>query len=222
MRELFKINLIVSFLFVFTGFGQENNVVIGIPEANTLYRGYTNIIQIGFTNKSRDFILKCKECDTIYSFNDKINEYVVKPGSSRALTIEIYDKKQENKLLGKKEYRVSRLPDPTLFIDGSKQGEELGYLPRAIFTKYLSENYQKASFTVLKWEIFLGEKSYVGTGNRVSEDVIEALKQNPSKAEIIYVYVIYIGPDEIRRSLKGEFFINRMKFEFDGVIEIKD
>src|SRR5690606_19167478 len=111
---------------------------------------------------------------------------------------------------------------PILYIDGSKSKETLGFLPSRIFVKYDYTTYLKATFSVTKWEIKIGEKIFFGIGSLISDEVNEALIKNEDNVEVFDLTVFYVGPDQINRISQDYFRIVNMKPEKYFIENIED
>jgi hypothetical protein len=184
---------------------QENLVVISNPESMVLYRGYANKIQIGFNDiLVKEYTFETSNCDSIINDSEKHN-YIIYPGPSRMLTLTIVDLSVKGKktIISETTYRVSNLPDPTLYL-GVLENESTASLQAIksmtrLFAKYSPELYFNAYFEVNSWNLFVKDLNISGTTYNLSKEAIFHLDRLTSGEKITIVANIKGSDNQIRK-----------------------
>jgi len=188
------------------------DVTITQPENATVYRGYENRILVNIaecTNESvNDIQLECANC--VLSKVNKPGGYILKPGRGKIAIV--YVNKTEDgttTTLDSIEYRVSNLPDPTLYWGGSKSGVKASKSSRALLAKYSPEIPLKASFKVTKWTFTCNGETAVGIGGSLGPagSIITSISEETQVA----IAATVVGPDGIARQIGGAWPIGSIK-----------
>lgn len=159
-------------------FTVDSLVVLSQPEVLQLYRWYKNIIDVGLKKGCEfDLAVSCPSCDTIYNID--FNRFIVVPRHTRTATIEVYNIKDPNNfvLLHRKKYRVLDLPNPSIYIGGSSEGEPISWKTKKMFVKYPPGNWIEHKFEIVDWTITIQNKEYSGKGDTLTNDVQNEIKQ---------------------------------------------
>jgi len=172
-----------------------------------LYRGYKNEIEIGFRSGCElNVKVVCPSCDTIYKIYD--NRYVITPGVSRDAWVEAYEIKENGnyELVCRKEFKVSNIPDPIIYIGTSLKETPVLKYTTMIFTKNSDDSWINSKFKVIDWKLFIGKKTYSGSENIISEESQKKL-QKLKDGKRIKLIVNVIGEDN--RISKIETYFTR-------------
>ena len=178
---------------------------IELPELNVLYRGYPNKViptasgypetVLGVTNASKS----------------KSGEfYIVKPGKGSKAYLTVSGRTADGKTvsLKKVEYRVTNLPDPTLYWGSAKSGKKAAKSSRLLMAKYPPEIPLKASFKIVKWTCFApGLKGAPPTGSSGSLSSAGPLINAVKAGTGLSFNATVRGPDGIARQIGGSWSI---------------
>ena len=176
---------------------------IGLTEMNVLYRGYVNKIAVGVTNnKGFKVKLRCYNCDTLYKISQ--NEYIIQPGTKRKTKIEVLLKNGDTtKVVKAFEYKVLRLPNPSLFFGVTQNGGNASKSTRFIHAKYTPEIPINASFSITEWTLHYDGNTASGKGSSLKPagQLIDTIKAG----DWAIIKVKMKGPDGIERILVGAY-----------------
>lgn len=154
------------------------DVTISQPEYKELYRGYKNKLEIGFlSNNTFEFGLFCRGCDTIYHVEN--NRFVVVPGYFRVAYIEVYNigDTSNYELVHRMPYKVKNIPAPTIYIGHQEEMKEIDGSSERIVVKYPPEIWLDYSYRLKKWNIEIGNKRFVGNGDKITKEVQSQIKK---------------------------------------------
>jgi hypothetical protein len=199
-----KTTLILFLICSSLSFGQNDPIgAIEHTDFNILYRGYSNQLAVAVTNnQGGEVILTCSNCDTIYPTHK--NNYIIKPGNRKTALLKISIIQGDSvRVVKEVEYRVSQLPNPTLFWGAVKSGQRALVWSRLILAKYTAEIPLKADFHVKKWKMTINGESCDGTGSNLSS-ADEFLKTIIGDGEIMFEAEV-VGPDGLSRTIYGKF-----------------
>ena len=187
MKRMIILFLLINSTFIFS----QDQVVVGLPNQQILYRNYPNKVQFAFTKSgSKNLEIKCKNCDTIYTVENKNFEYIIFPGEDREVKLYIKNKKvrEDNEI----SFRVSNLPIPSVYFGPISNGNTFDIVYKRIFVKYPPEISLLAEFDIRDWEITIDDKKFNGKGKELSKEVISYL-ENIQKDSIVKIKVNYNG-----------------------------
>ncbi len=184
-------------------FSQNENIIVSQPEMNTFYKGFSQIISIGFRHKKIEKLkVVCTQCDTIYSSND--NYFVVKPGQSDSITIVVLSKNDE--ILYSQKYKTRNLPIPTLKIDNSSPLDTITSLPNLMSLQNSIDANIKVGFVIMEWKAIINGRNFNGFGSKFSKEFTEFLEKQ--KKGIFMIEINYRGPEKTSKTIKELFFFN--------------
>lgn len=95
-------------------FSQKNNFTVSTPNYTVLYKGFDNIVDIGFVKKKVKYSIECIGCDTLIKLKKFENKYVIRAGVDSLSSVEILIKSKKGKLLQSVVYKTIFLPKPSL------------------------------------------------------------------------------------------------------------
>lgn len=173
---------------------------IELPELNVLYRGYENKVRVSASGyESADL------GGNGVNITRSGDGYIVKPmGSGRTVQLSVTGRSSNGKtaVLRRTDFRVLNLPDPSMFWGAVKSG---GIAPPdlRLFMKYGPEVPLNANFSVVKWEMTIGERSVSGLGNDLTpgQPMIRAVP----KGKTITVKAWVRDPAGVQRIVSGVF-----------------
>ena len=176
---------------------------IELTDLNVLYRGYPNKVEAtasGFPES------RLSGSNATVSKSGK--GYIVKPGKGKTAYLTVSGIGTDGKAvqLKKGEYRVSNLPDPTLYWGSAKSGKKGSKSSRLLQAKYSPEIPLKANFTIIKWTCFApglkgAPPSGVGSNIGSAGPLINAVKPGTGVSFTCQVR----GPDGIARQIGGSW-----------------
>lgn len=174
---------------------------IELVELNVLYRGYPNKVEASGSGYQTTSL-----SGSNVSISKSGKGYIVKPGKGRSATLSVTGKNADgaSKVLKKGDYRVSNLPDPTLYWGSAKSGAKGSKGSRLLQAKYPPEIPLKANFTVVRWTCYapgLKGAPPSGAGGNIAGagPLINALKPGSG---ISFTCTVR-GPDGIGRQVGG-------------------
>lgn len=153
---------------------------ISLPEINTLYRDYNNIVEFAI-NGQYDQMWLSGNGVTLIASDD---HYIARVGNSgREVSISLYSRNGSDTTLHDiYTYRVSNLPLPSIYwgvfqlngIHFPSLNDSIFLLTERIFVKYPPEIPLKASFEVGEMKIRIGDSTYTNKGKTISKEIIAA------------------------------------------------
>lgn len=185
---------------------QTPTAALETPDITMLYRGYANKIIPAVTNSNgKQIVLKGKGLTL-----QKVEEgyYVAKPGRAKTATISIFlaDAK-DTTFIKEVEYRISNLPDPSLYLGMSRNGNTADINASKIYAKYPPEIPLNSRFEITKWSITVNEETISGAGNNIKS--ASELIQNAPNGAVIFVKVSVQGSDGITRMRTGSWVVKK-------------
>ena len=201
MKSLLLICITFGIAFT-TLFAQNAAYGIEIPEFNTLYYGYSNIVRpVAAPSKGATIHLTGTNCIITKQID---GTYTIIPEKGREVTLTILSvRREKTDTLYKKSYAVKRMPDPEIFWGAVADGGRIDIYERCLFSRYAESSHLSASFTVKEWQLIIGNDTVSGTGNKLKHVNGVLRKVNsPSEAQII---ALVTGPDHITREIKGKW-----------------
>ncbi|MCH2224525.1 MAG: hypothetical protein MK066_07120 [Crocinitomicaceae bacterium] len=175
---------------------------IELPEMNVLYRGYKNRV-IATVSGFPETILT----PTGATVQRNGGEYIVNPGSGRTATLAISGKTSDGRVVQLKrvQYKVSRLPKPSLYIGASTDGDRMP--PSDLIQgKYDERIPLNASFRLVSWQCSIqGAQGRMPSGSGTSiasaRNLIRAARTN----QLITFTARVQGPDGIIQTISSTF-----------------
>lgn len=186
-----SLKIIFILLLSMPAVAQEQDVIVCMTDYQILYFGYPNKVLFS-TNETPE----CTECDTIYPTGE-LNEYIVKPGKEKAMTINFSNGQEVS-------FRASYLPNPTLFFGMTLNGNKASRGASSLRARYGPEMNLYGKFEVLNWRFTAGEKTFEGSGSKLSDEVKAHLKSFKG-IEFISILTQVEGPDGIIRNIGGAY-----------------
>ena len=182
--------------------------VLSCVEMRTLYRGYSNVIQVGTGAYKKEVSLLSNELD--FSKKDSSSYYARVKGTGREATIYVVSENAGDTLLISK-YRIRNLPPPTLFLGDKIDGEIIDTNNLIISCGYGKTTIGPTTthFEIETYELIIPNEAYVytGVGNTLSMDAAKKIKSligNSQKREIT-LYCKVRGSDGILRKKTATF-----------------
>ncbi len=178
---------------------------VSLPELNVLYIGYDNKVEAVASGYDQT-LLSGQGVNLVKTGTG----WIAKPAPGKTATITVQGKSSvTNKTvsLGSFPFRVSRLPDPSLYWGAAKDGEKGSRSETRLFAKYPPEIPLNATFTIKSWELSIPGAPGAppkGTGNTLDGAAISLLKQAKPGAVIGFMTTV-VGPDGIVRKKGGAF-----------------
>ncbi|MCR9173507.1 MAG: hypothetical protein NXI10_13485 [bacterium] len=173
MRNL----LLILFLGLGTNVINAQSACIDLVNMNVLYRGVNNQVVVGisgYPDHSALVMIDNGELEEI-----SVGVYTILPGDGKLCTISVYAKSDDSQVLLKKaQYRVSNLPDPTVYLGGKVSGNEVSALDAALEVRMSYQIPVRTNFTILNWEATYNDHSITGNTNdlQVLYEFISALE----------------------------------------------
>ncbi|MDP5011186.1 MAG: hypothetical protein NWQ47_08170 [Crocinitomicaceae bacterium] len=180
---------------------------ISLPDLNMLYIGYANNIEA--VASGYDETVLSGVGVNVRKVNGK---FVADPHKVKQCTISVFGKSNltgKTVKLGTYTFRVSRLPDPSIYWGAAKDGNKANAQEKNLFAKYDPEVPLKATFQVLSWELIVNGYPGVapkGNGNQLSPQAISVLRQAKPGTNVTY-YIKYMGNDKLTRLKTASFKI---------------
>ncbi|TNF47782.1 MAG: hypothetical protein EP305_06965 [Bacteroidetes bacterium] len=178
---------------------------VSLPNLNMLYLGYDNEVE-GVASGYDETILS----GTGVNLRKSGNRWIADPHKVRNATITVWGK---NNVSGKKvslgtyNFRVSRLPDPTIYFGAAKDGEKANNREKNLFAKYTPDVPLNATFDVKSWEMVISGMPGAppkGAGNILSSEAQSLLRQARPGTTVTFFLQIE-GKDKIRRNKTASF-----------------
>lgn len=178
---------------------------IELTDLNVLYRGYPNKVEA--SGSGYETISLGGSGATISKSGQG---YIVSPGKGKSATLTVTGRNKDgtSKVLKTSQYRVSNLPDPTLYWGAAKSGEKGSKSSRLLQAKYSPEIPLRADFTVVKWTCYApglkgAPPSGLGSNIGSAGPLINAVKPGTGLSFNATVR----GPDGISRQIGGSWSI---------------
>jgi hypothetical protein len=178
---------------------------VSLPELNVLYIGYPNKIEAVASGYDQTVL-----SGSGVSLSKSGNGWIGSPAKGRECSITVSGKSSvTNKTvsLGSFKFRVSRLPDPSLYWGASKDGEKGSRNETRLFAKYPPEIPLNAQFTIKSWELSIPGAPGAppkGSGNQLDGAAMSLLRQAKPGSVIGFMTTV-VGPDGIVRKKGGAF-----------------
>jgi hypothetical protein len=178
---------------------------VSLPELNVLYIGYPNKVD-GVASGYDQTILS----GSGVSLTKSGQYWIGSPAKGKECSITVSGKSSvTNKTasLGTFKFRVSRLPDPSLYWGAAKDGEKGSRNETRLFAKYPPEIPLNATFAIKSWELSIPGAPGAppkGAGNTLSPQAISLLKQ-AKPGSVIGFMTSVVGPDGVMRKKGGAF-----------------
>jgi len=178
---------------------------VSLPELNVLYIGYPNKVEAVASGYDQTLL-----SGNGVSLTKSGNFWIGSPGKGKECTITVSGKSSvTNKTanLGSFKFRVSRLPDPSLYWGAAKDGDKGSRSETRLFAKYPPEIPLNATFTIKSWELSIPGAPGAppkGSGNTLDGAAISLLKQAKPGSVIGFMTTV-VGPDGITRKKGGAF-----------------
>lgn len=207
--NILKYIIVVLIVFNTTiSFSQKNNFIVSSPSVRVLYKGVSNIIQVGFLKKKSKFTVECIGCDTIIKLKKYRNLYTLKLGMDSLSEITILIKNKKGDEVTAVKYKTFFPPTPIIKLDNYFGFESIDSLPSTF--KVVHENHipLHINYLIFNWRITLNNKTFTGSGKNLSVEVIDFMKEIKNGlilVEIDYSGTFYKGKHEI---IKEAFILN--------------
>ncbi len=178
---------------------------VSLPELNVLYIGYPNKIEAVASGFDQTLL-----SGSGVSVTKSGTGWIGSPAKGKECTLTVSGKNSvTNKTtsLGSFKFRVSRLPDATLYWGAVKDGEKGSRSESRIFAKYPPEIPLNATFNIISWELNVPGNPGAppkGTGNVLTPQAMNLLKQVKPGMNISFMTQVK-GPDGIVRKKGGVF-----------------
>jgi hypothetical protein len=186
--------------FSFGGFAQG---VVQFPVFNVLYLGYANRLEIAVPKDEGKYTVFAE--GAILQKHETFYTVLVK--DIKRATIGVLNEKGDT--IAKQEFLCRHLPDCQLYWGSAKNGEALLDYTESLRAGYPDFVHLTKDFIVVSYEVNFngGTQSFQVQGNDISSLVIEYLKNQTTKTEVL-VTARVVGTDGFQR-------INSASFVFD-------
>lgn len=210
-KKYFMRKIIILILFFFGKQSFCQNFTIAAEKMNVLYLGVENPISFAVENTNNNSLI-VKTNNGIIKKEE--NNYSVVPSILRPLKITIY-KKENGKmnLIGKKEFRVKRIPNPVFRIGSGKrrqsveeilsqeyvraENEECGFLTR-------DEQIEKFKVTIIYKDTSIAKFEKNNVSNKIDNEIIIAFSKLKTGDEVLFTEIFGNYPWEKNLILNDE------------------
>lgn len=194
-----RIKYLVLFMFLL-GFkaNAQNEILISQVNCMFLVEGYDTKFELGFSNrKIKKFNISCKGCEQL---KIEQNFFVVQPKIGVSSVQLNFIKKKDT--LSIFEIPVIKIYTPELLIDGISNNDSLKVQPTA-FQLRSQQEYLHIGFAIKRYEVKVKEKTFIGFGSSISDDLRKYLKDVKSGEMIIKLF--YLTPNNENKSILTSF-----------------
>lgn len=189
---------------------------------NVLYAGYNNPISISVPGVPRTQITASMDGGTLDKTGD--GKYIAKPTKTGIAKISVFSNSEgKQQLMGIYEFKVRRLPEPTMFISIRDEKENTerfrgGSISRTALTAAkgvqaaIDDGILDVPFRVKKFETVFFDRMgnavvMASEGSSFSERQKETFQKLAKNRRFYISYVTAVGPDGIERKLKSSMEI---------------
>lgn len=172
-----------------------------------VYRGVQNKITLIVTT-NEEYSIECQNCKSLTKTSNA-QEYLVTPDLGKTLVFIAKSISDSTKLIASKRLEIKNLPDPIIYLDGTKNGRKIARSATEIKAKYplemhmINSDGQSLTCKMVRWRMQLGDQIFNGLGSEISEEASEALKN--FKGEVIGITTVVRTPDGIARQIGCAF-----------------
>jgi hypothetical protein len=184
---------------------ESSSFTVELEKMNVMYIGVENPILIGYSGFCKPIV---KVTDGYVKEGNTKGRFLVQVTKPNVSTLSLYVKSgRREKLIGEKKIRVKRIPDPTAFVAGLKDGfVKRSALLAAPFVVCKLENFDfdlvlKVRSFVLSVNVAGEYKSYLSTGNAFSMDQLLAISKLKNNSKIYFEDIKVVAPDGSIRKL---------------------
>ncbi len=199
---------------------QETISAIELPQLNILYRGYNNLVKIAVSNSENCLVTLVGQNCSI-SEDSLTGNYIVRPGTAKVTYLTVNSYCNDSLVYSNtSEFRVSNLPDPSIYWGSSKSGNKAAIRSQLLQAKYPPEIPLKSQFTVRSWGLYHnGECKATGTGGNISgaSEYLDSLTEPTS----LQFKVIVQGPDGISRQIEATYTVDPTESQLRSVPTLK-
>lgn len=156
--------LLLLFLFFASVLNaQTGNAVIGLPNSSVLYRGYDNVVEIGFTHKiPKKYSIEYAGCDTFYHLTG--NKYAIRATETDSI-VSLKIQTKGNKLVETIHLKTVELPSPVILINGKYTNQlQLDTIPEVFSLITPPSVPVKHYYPIQRWTIRIDDKVFKGRG----------------------------------------------------------
>lgn len=181
-----------------------------------IYRGFENTIVIfpeGLLSEN-DYTLACSEC-SVSKINKKGNSlppntFILIPNKARSTELLIISKNGDTTI---RQFKISNLPDPELFLNEIKSGESLDPILNTskwvLSAKFPAEISLVSVYEIKSWEC--SADSFVlsaAASNAIPNELIDKIRSLPSGSKVTFTAIVIGERDGISRKKAGVFLVN--------------
>lgn len=201
-----KATVILFSLFCISSLSINGQVIINVNDYSILYREYPNELNLGFYNSFNDSIsLKCEECDSVLRMSDKPATFKVYPSKyCGRCDIIIYNEIADS-VINVKTFQAMTLPKPIIKYGSCHPDCRTPYVMSRIFVHYnqrsLSHIYVR--WKIKFWKVEFNDLVFEGTGNNLSDDLLNELKNLDTETKIKITVNYY--QEDFKDNLKTTF-----------------
>ncbi|MNU69883.1 hypothetical protein D3C71_592810 [compost metagenome] len=196
----------LTFLLILIEIPCFSQVVLSLPEYNSVYRGYNNMIEVATKTKMDQKFISLS-CDRAKLIHHEKNKWGVFPETEKDTLEIIMIHSKTHKVIDRFLFRVKDLPDPILFVGATEVGGKISKLENRLFARY-SDTPLRAEFLVLKGALIIENdyRLFEFEGSRLGEDYLEYVKNIPPGRKV-KIKAVVIGPDRKERIIVGEYVL---------------
>lgn len=196
----------LTFLLILIEIPCFSQVVISLPEYNSVYRDYNNMIEVATKTKMNQKFISLS-CDGAKLIHHEKNKWSIIPETENdSLEIVMFHSKT-HKVIDRFLFKVKDLPNPILFVGATEAGGKISKLENRLFARYF-DNPLRAMFSVLKGTLIIENdpRLFEFEGGRLGNDYLEYVKNIPLGRKV-KIKAVVIGPDHKERIIVGEYVL---------------
>lgn len=196
----------LSFLLILMSIPGFSQVVLSMPEYNSVYRGYNNLFEVATKTKMNQKFIRLS-CNGVKLIHHEKNKWSIIPETeSDTIEITMFHSKTQ-KIIDRFVFKVKDLPDPALFVGATEVGGKISKLETRLFVRCVNTPL-KAEFSVLSGALIIEKdfRLFEFEGNQLGKDYLEYVKTIPSGTKV-KIKVLVIGPDRKERIIVGEYIL---------------
>lgn len=196
----------LTFLLLLISIRCFSQVVLSMPEYNVVYRGYNNLIEVATKTRMKQKLigLLCNGAQLIRQEQNKWR--IVTQTENDTIEITMVHLKTQ-KVIDRFVFKVTDLPDPTLFVGATESGGKISKLETRLFIRY-DDSPLRAEFSVIGGALMIegDPRIFEFEGNQLGEDYLESVKTIPFGTKVT-INAWVIGPDRKERLITGEYIL---------------
>lgn len=183
-------------------FAQSTQVTISQPETQVIYYGIDNFFTVQLLDTTIALDVTCLGCDTILETKIK-GTFKFNLVQAKEVIVQVKNKATKE-LLAESTFDVHHLPDPTLFLGSTKAGFRDKINSDILIAKYPSDFVLDLQFSIVNYDVFIGERFWNGTGSQLTSEIMKAINTAKPRSVVSVICTVQ-GPDGIKRRITAVF-----------------